>query len=696
MSVRESLVKGLDAYVVTDEFFGRPYIDRDEWREEPVPHRNIHGGFEGTDSRFTFYFPPESTYRGRMYTPLDGANAGNEQAFVGSAGEMVGGLPMIERLGGYMVESNMGHIGDVLCAEAGEDPTIYGFRAVAESARLSKFVAAMIYGAPPHHSYVWGGSGGGRRSPGCLEYCPGVWDGALPFMGGGPVGDHGDFRRISGGSGANFSAMFNVQRTLGSRIDDLIDATSPGGSGDVFAGLDSHQRHELAALYRLGYPRGDEWVISQPVGQIWLWASIAERLVTEEADYFEAFWTKPGYVGHDEPNLVVPDLVDRKATVVRTLSARDFAEDPDLQGPSFAKLGPRAIRQGTIRGPDHPIVIEVEEMDGAGYLLGAGIRPISGAAAGRQLWCTQDLLPYLMADGAGEASNQRFAGILPGDEVHIDNRPFLAYCYYYRHHLADAEEWDFLRVDGRPIYPQHESEPGSPFMGVAYSGQYEGKLMWVHHSHDNSLWPSSGMTYQRQVLRAQGAEAAARKFRQRWIQNAEHVPPQFIPSGVRATNTWLVDFRPILEQNLVDLAAWLEEGIEPEPTNVTYHDGKVTFPELAAERGGTQPVVAVTANGGARAEVRVGEEVVLEVRAEAPAGAGRIIALAWDFDGSGTYPEQQELDGSRAGVTHATRHAYATPGTYFATALVHAHVDGDPTAIFRRLPNLASARVVVA
>src|SRR6201986_2355690 len=130
MSVRESQLTGLDDYVNTDAFFGRPFIDRDEWREEPVPHRNIHGGFEGTDARFTFYFPPESEYRGRMYTPLDGANAGNEQAFVGSSGGLGGGVPMMQRLGGYMVESNMGHIGDVLCAKAGEDPTIYGFRAV--------------------------------------------------------------------------------------------------------------------------------------------------------------------------------------------------------------------------------------------------------------------------------------------------------------------------------------------------------------------------------------------------------------------------------------------------------------------------------------------------------------------------------------------------------------------------------------
>ena len=55
---------------ITDDFFGTPYVDVDEWRDEPAPHRHIHGGFEGTDTRFRFYLPPAEQYRGRMVTPL--------------------------------------------------------------------------------------------------------------------------------------------------------------------------------------------------------------------------------------------------------------------------------------------------------------------------------------------------------------------------------------------------------------------------------------------------------------------------------------------------------------------------------------------------------------------------------------------------------------------------------------------------
>ena len=80
-------------YQVTDPFFGAPYIDVDEERDEPVPHRHVHGGFEGTDTRFRFYFPPaDSGYEGRMFNPLSGAHGGTEDFFGSPFGEMIGGL----------------------------------------------------------------------------------------------------------------------------------------------------------------------------------------------------------------------------------------------------------------------------------------------------------------------------------------------------------------------------------------------------------------------------------------------------------------------------------------------------------------------------------------------------------------------------------------------------------------------------
>ena len=683
----------LSSYVVTDPFFGAPFIDSDEERDKPEPHRRIHGGFEGTDTRFLLHLPTEG-YTGRMFQPIFGAHGGMEDFFATPAGEMFGGFSVAVRLGGFMVESNQGHIGDTLDPKAGEDPQLYGYKASAETARFAKFLAAQVYGQAPHHAYVFGGSGGGRRSPLCLENCPGVWDGALPFMGGGPIGPHGSSERIRSDGPISFAAMFNTQRVLGAKIEDVIDATQPGGSGNPFAGLDTHQREEMSNLYRLGYPRGDEYMISQPGGQMWLWCSTADMLQRDDAAYFENFWTKPGYVGFDQPELVAHDLIDQRVTVDRVVTVRDLLEDPEYDIPELATARTSAMIMAG--GMDMPFAVKLAGIT-SGYRLGSGLRITSGAAKGRQLYAMRIIGDLWFGDGFEEANTLKFTGVLPGDEVHVDNHAFLAYCYYYRHHVFDSPLYDFLRVDGRCIYPQHDVPIMASSMGVAYSGQYEGKLMWVHHTHDASLWPGQGVIYGQAVLQAQGAEAAAKKYRLRWTDNAEHGPPMALPSpGNRALSTWLVDFLPVIDQSLADLCDWVERGIEPAGTNYEYVDGKIILPQTAAERGGIQPVVHVTANGETRTEAKVGEAVNLEVHGEVPPGAGTIIDVEWDFDGTGTWPERAAgIDGTAAEVSLTTTHTYERPGSYFVTARVTSHRDGDTKATSRRVENVASARVIV-
>jgi hypothetical protein len=687
------------SYVGTDPFFGAPYIDVDEDRDTPVPHRHIHGGFDGADTRFRFYFPPDGTgYEGRMFNPLSGAHGGTEDFFSSPFGEIIGGLGMCFRLGGYMIESNQGHIGDDIDPKGGDDPTLYGHRASAEVARFSKHVAAQIYGEPPHHSYVFGGSGGGRRSPLCLENAPDAWDGALPFMGGGDIAPLGSTKRIKGAQVMSFASMFNVQRLLGDKIHDVIDAMAAGGSGDPFAGLDTHQREELASLYRQGYPRGDELMIAEPMGQMWLWTSIADMLDEDDPTYFRDFWTKPGYVGHDQPDLVADDVIDVTLEVKRTVTAQELMTDGEFEAPEFARIrmiaGLMASASGTL---DLPHAVMVEGVPD-GYRLGTGVKVVSGEVAGRQLYSMMSAGDMFFCDGRGESNLLRFTGVKPGDKVHIDNRKFLAFCYYARHHVMDDPQFESLKVDGRPVYTQHKVPEMSPLMGVSYSGEFPGKLLWVHHTHDASLWPPQGVIYESAVVAAQGVEGSAQRFRLRWSENAEHVPPMMIPPAPgRAANTWLIDYQPIIEQSLVDLVDWVENGEEPAGTAYTYIDGKVTLPETAAERGGIQPVVSVRANGEARAQVRVGETVNLEVRAEVPPDAGTIISIEWDFDGSGSFSfRQPDIDGSATTVNAATKHAYDAPGTYFVTALVRSHRKGDVQATSCRIPNLAQARVVVS
>ena len=685
-------------YSVTDSYFGAPYVDRDEWHDEPHGHRRVHGGFAGCDTRFTFYFPVLEEWQGRLIMPLEGAHAGHEDFFGGALGDAMGGIGLTARLGGYMVESNMGHIGDDIDPKGGEDPTLYGWRAAAETARFSKYLAEQVYGSAPHHSYVWGGSGGGRRSPLVLENAPDVFDGALPFMGGGDVRPFPATERIKGAQVMSFACMFNVQRMLrhGDTMEKIIDAMQPGGSGDPFEGLDSHVREEFASLYRQGFPRGDEFMIATPMGQIWLWSSIADLLVEQDPIYFEDFWTKPGYIGHDLPSAVQDDVIDVVTTVSRVITVQDLLTDPAFEAPEYMLM---KVIAGIMAGQgsmDMAYAIEVKGLPD-GYRLGAGLQLKSGDAAGRQLYCIGSVGDVFACDGHGEANLMRFNGVKVGDEIHVDNRKFLAFCYFHRHHLMDDAQFDSLRLDGMPVYEQHPVPLMSPLMGVSYTGHFEGKLLWIHHTHDSSLWPTQGIIYRGAVLDAQGAAATAEKFRLQWTQNAEHIPPTFLPnSSKRATATWLVDYFPIIEQGLADLIRWVEEGVAPSNTTFEFVDGQVRLPATASERGGIQPVVNVTANGGLRAEIKAGEDVELEVVAEVPPNSGTIVSVAWDFDGWGTFPFRHDVDGSDASVRLSTRHTYDTPGTYFATALVHSNREGKVDAEFRRLPNLASARIVVS
>jgi hypothetical protein len=686
----------ISTYAPFDGFFGAPFVDCDEVRTAPVMHRYVHGGFEGTDTRFLFCFPPRDRFRGRLLQPLGGGNAGDEGVNYNPHGAMItGGIEMIFRLGGYAVESNMGHIGDVPDPTAGDDPTIYGWRAAAESARFSKFLAAQILGRAPAHSYVYGGSGGARRSPLCLAYAPDVWDGAVPFMGDANDGDHGDFARIRHSAG-NFATMFNVRRVLGDKIDDVLDATWPGGSGDPFATLDTHQREELAALYRLGYPRGAEFVITQPMGQIWMWASLAERLEREDP-YFERFWTEPGHVGNDRPDLVQGDLIDTTLAVTRVLTTQEIFDDPEFSTPElfpmFAVV--RGVMDGTGRSRSLATVVQIEGV-GAGDRLGACLRLTSGEATGRKLYCINTAGDYFFCDGIDDASNLRFTGVQAGDQVHIDNHSILAFCYYARHHCPDSPEYDFLRVDGRAVYEQYELPEMSPFMGTRHTGRFAGRMIWVHHTHDASLWPSQGIGMRDNVRREVGQDEGRQHFRLRWLENAEHIPPALAASPARRANTtWLVDYLPMVEQTLMDLIAWVEEGVEPAETHFEYDDGRVRLPPTAAARGGIQPVVTVEANGGTRADVAVGEDVRLRARSEVPPGAGFLVGLRWDFDGSGAYPVHHDLDGTLTELDLSTTHRFDQPGTYFVTAMVESHRDGDAASDTRRIANVSSARVVV-
>jgi PKD domain len=150
---------------------------------------------------------------------------------------------------------------------------------------------------------------------------------------------------------------------------------------------------------------------------------------------------------------------------------------------------------------------------------------------------------------------------------------------------------------------------------------------------------------------------------------------------------------------LRDVSGWVEKGVAP-PASTSYKvvDGQVQVPPTAAERRGIQPIITVSANGGARAEVALGQPVTFSATIEVPSNTGRVISATWDFEGAGNFPDAEQLNPSNNSgtlVKFETTHTFAKSGTYFPTLRVASQRQGDSQTPYTRIQNLGRLRVAV-
>ncbi|MFW9995557.1 MAG: hypothetical protein ACFFD4_26200 [Candidatus Odinarchaeota archaeon] len=117
-----------------DPFFTEPYVDIDEWRDEPVRHRYVHGGFKGTQARFSIYFPPKEQYGGRFFQYIMPISGNENPAQAPDYPDPSYSLNFVFESGGYFAESNLGRL-DMF---PGDDPTITGYRTSAAVAEYSR------------------------------------------------------------------------------------------------------------------------------------------------------------------------------------------------------------------------------------------------------------------------------------------------------------------------------------------------------------------------------------------------------------------------------------------------------------------------------------------------------------------------------------------------------------------------------
>ena len=189
-------------------------------------------------------------------------------------------------------------------------------------------------------------------------------------------------------------------------------------------------------------------------------------------------------------------------------------------------------------------------------------------------------------------------------------------------------------VDGTPIYPQRPPFPMAELRSTTraddHSGRFSGKMIVVQNTCDDYAWPHAGHMYALLVREALG-DSVDDRFRLWYNDHAAHLP-------AAPTSTRLVNYRGSVEQALRDLVEWVEHGTAPPATTgYRWHTewSSLTLAPTAEGRRGVQPVVTLRADGGERADVRVGDTVTFEASADAPPNAGTLIRAEWDFDGVG-------------------------------------------------------------
>jgi hypothetical protein len=631
-----------------DPSYGQPYIAVKEWRADPVRHYYVHGGFTGTDARFSFYFPPADRYQRRFFhNTYPMATSSDIGPFPIQFEVAIGDLGFTLDSGAYYVQTNLGGADRTPTA----DPAIAAYRVNAAAAKYSRVVARELYGDHRAYGYLFGGSGGSYQVMGAAENTRGVWDGFLPFVIGTP-------HAIP----SMFTIRMHALRILRQRnvFPAIMDAINPGGSGDPYVTLNAEERAALREATLMGYPPRGWWNHESLTSGYFL--NVAPLMPMLDPEYLEDFWSRPGYLGSDASS---------------TIGAARFRFDT------------RVAR--VIDG--YPKQIELEEVPARDF-ADSHLVVVSGASSGNSI-------PIATIDGktlgfAFAADQSAINGIAPGDRVQIDNSWALALQTYHRHQVPEPEfcGWNQFRgPDGRPKYPQREILIGpvgaGNTAGSIPDGHIHGKMLALEALMDIDALPWQADWYRSKVREALGSSFQD-SFALWFIDHAQHENP--LTPAARAHT---VSFAGALQQGLRDLSAWVEKGARPPDTNYRVVDSQVEVPARAAQRGGIQPVVHLQVNGGTRAEVAAGQAVTFTAAIEVPPRAGSVVAAEWDFEGAGTFPVVQQVDPPAATVSLSRTHVFSKPGTYFPVLRATSQRSGDAQTRYARVQNLGRARVVV-
>ncbi len=663
-----------------DSMFSKPYVDIEEWRDEPIRHLYVHGGFEGGDTKFSLYFPEKEAYLGRFFqyiTPVPD----NEFLSQNNEGGESDKISFSISHGAYFIETNGGG------KDAGvmsPDPTIGAYKANAAVAKFSRKKAKEIYGDHRTYGYAFGGSGGAYRTIGGAENTSGVWDGTVPFVAGSPMAIPNVF-----------TVRMHAMRVLQDKLPQIADALEPGGSGDMYAGLNEEEKAALKEVTQMGFPM-KAWFNYDNLG-IHAFPAIYGGMRMADAAYFTDFWIKPGYLGFDSPGSLAKDRMQEKS-VIKKIITKKIAHEMGFDigsGPGTARGSADLAWQNLDEKADTiPVAFQLASNLPDIQFLGGELKILSGAHQGKEL-ATKAIHHDIVI--LGQADPNVSSQLKVGDEIQIDNSNYLAAQTYHRHQVPGDQYtvWDqFKDADSKPFYPQRPMLIGPLFtrstVGSLPNGKFDGKMILLGSLWDTEAYPWQSDWYKARVKEQLG-DQIDENFRLYFTDHANHAD-----SKNPGDPTHIVSYLGVLQQALLDLSDWVERGITP-PSGTVYQvdQGQVVVPNEAKERQGIQPTINLKVNGGEKAISKVGEEVSFTALITTPENTGTIVSAEWDFEGEGSFSHEEKISDPQVLMELKTSHTFSKPGTYFVTLRVASQREGNMETPFTLIRNLERVRVVV-
>lgn len=551
----------------------------------------------------------------------------------------------------------------------------------AAATKVAKAYANKLYGNTAKiYSYFWGCSGGGTVAMAAAENVTGVWDGVQPQC----IGTSIDAQYHSFYWQAHYTMALSQEKR-----DAIAAAAVPGGTGDIYAGLNDEEKSVLNEFLAAGYPLP---IIGKHFTQLTpLIDPIDIRL--GDPTYEDDFWSKPGYAGANPPNYLKAASIDGWATI--TGITRDAAG-----AVTAVQFDPATV---PAMGPTKGNYVEFWVYDANGKRLIDPTRAFGPPPENKRRFSLQGNLDSATGKLTLTGSNKDIfggetpitnsplllGGLAVGSKVRVNNRFILAMYYYPRYSVvAGIKSHDQYRnADGSPKYPQR-TDLGAlthssyrTMGGRIETGDIKTKIMLMEGMSDQLSWPIFNVGYAERVQKTLGPVKSNEMMRFYLHDNGSHA--------------WGGGEPGIFQQSMQDMMAWVEKGVAPPPsTRYTVRNGQVVPEAKAADRHGLQPVINVTANGGARAVVGVNQPVNLIATLEMPPKTGLITQYGWTVAGT---DEAATVLAKPLPLVQVNRTiTFPTPGTYIVRLNVNGQRDGIAAPANQTLEkNWREIRVVV-